>query len=143
MRLSHCQHARSKLFAVVPLFTSRLDPLAFSGDKRRRSKSTVLCCAQRNIDLRSRNLSIFLGTRNTGLTIGFLLVWRTTFAILRTPTRLVTTPLSLLEPNGSGCACARGMLRCKLACMLPPSSPDPRFASGAFAVAGNEGRNAR
>ena len=35
-------------------------------------------------------------------------------------------------------ACVRRMLRCKLACTLPPSSLDPRLASGAFAVAKDE-----
>ena len=38
-------------------------------------------------------------------------------------------------------ACVRRMLRCKLACLLPPSSLDPRLASGAFAVAKDEGRD--
>ena len=33
------------------------------------------------------------------------------------------------------------MLRCKLACVLPPSSLDPRLASGAFAVAKDEHRD--
>ena len=38
-------------------------------------------------------------------------------------------------------ACIRGMLRCKLAYKMPPSSLDPRLASGAFAVAKDEGRD--
>ena len=38
-------------------------------------------------------------------------------------------------------ACVRRMLRRKLACMLPPSSLDPRLASGTFAVAKDEGRD--
>ena len=36
-------------------------------------------------------------------------------------------------------ACVRRMLRCKLACILPSSSLDPRLASGGFAVAKDEG----
>ena len=38
-------------------------------------------------------------------------------------------------------ACVRRMLRCKLACIWPPSSVDPRLASGAFVVAKDEGRD--
>ena len=38
-------------------------------------------------------------------------------------------------------ACVPRMVRCTLACMLPPSSLDPRLASGAFAVAKDEGRD--
>ena len=34
----------------------------------------------------------------------------------------------------------RRMLRCKLACALPPSALDPRLAAGAFAVAKDENR---
>ena len=37
-------------------------------------------------------------------------------------------------------ACIRRMSRCNLACMLSPSSLDPRLASGAFAVAKDESR---
>ena len=38
-------------------------------------------------------------------------------------------------------ACVRIMLRCKVACTLPPSSLDPRLASGAFTVAKDECRD--
>ena len=38
-------------------------------------------------------------------------------------------------------ACVRRMPRCRLACTLPPSSLGPRLASGAFAVAEDEGRD--
>ena len=37
-------------------------------------------------------------------------------------------------------ACIRRMLHCKLVCILPPSSLDPRSASGDCAVAKEEGR---
>ena len=38
-------------------------------------------------------------------------------------------------------ACFRRLPWCRLACILPPSSRDPRLASGAFAVVENEGRD--
>ena len=38
-------------------------------------------------------------------------------------------------------ACVRRLPRCKLACVLPPSSVDSTSASGAFAVAKNENRD--
>ena len=38
-------------------------------------------------------------------------------------------------------ACVRRILRCKLACVLPPSSLDPRQDPGAFAVAKDENRD--
>ena len=40
-------------------------------------------------------------------------------------------------------ACVRKRLRCRLACILPPSSLDPRLASGSLAVAEDEGRDRR
>ena len=110
-----------------------------------------------NSSFQTQNLSIFHATQRTGPTdaslpsrlqkmssphasasllvlqlyrysIGFLPVWRTTFAFLRIPTRLVTQQQWL--------ACIRRM---QLACKLPPSSLDPRLVSGAFAVAKDEG----
>ena len=52
------------------------------------------------------------------------------FAIQRALSRLVTTPRPLLW-----LVCDRRLLRCRLACMLPPSSLDPRIAARAFALA--------
>ena len=105
-------------------FASRLDPLAFSGDKRGRSKAVFLLCSTEHRSL-IQNLSISHATQKSGPTdkplpsrpqkissplasvcplalqlyrcsTGFPHVWRTTSVILRTPTRLVTTPLSSL-----------------------------------------------
>ena len=68
-------------------------------------------------------------------------VWRTTFAILRIPTRLVTSPHSLLWPNNKGVLAFAVCDVANWACILPPSSLDPRLASRAFAVAKDEGRD--
>ena len=98
---------------------SRLDPLAFSGYKHGRSKA-LFRCAQRNIDLRSRTRQIIVRPRELGLrtsnirtmlsplvsaaplvlqscccSTGIPHAWRTIFATLRTPTRVVTIPHSL------------------------------------------------
>ena len=57
-------------------------------------------------------------------------MWRTTFAIPTTPTRLVTTPsLFAVTPTQW------------LACISPPSSLDPKLPSGAFAVAKDDSRD--
>ena len=49
-----------------------------------------------------------------------------------------TRGAQLLQSSGPRLA---SMLRCRLACVLPPSSLDPRLASGAFAVAKDENRD--
>ena len=92
---------------------SRFDPLAFS-DERGRSKALFsLCSAEHQLQI--QNLSIFHATRDnrkrhhpplasaSPLTLqlyhcstGFPHTWRTTFAIPRTPMRLVTTHRSSL-----------------------------------------------
>ena len=116
-----------------------------------------------------QNLSIFHATQNTGPTdkpslsrqqkisspltsasplvlqlhrcsTGFLPAWRTTFAIVRTPTRLVTTPLSLQGPNDNGVLAFEEWYVAIWVWPLPSSSLDPRLASGAFAVAKDENR---
>ena len=47
MRLSHCQRVRSDVVAAGAVLASRLGPLAFSGDKRSRSKTLLRNAAQR------------------------------------------------------------------------------------------------
>ena len=52
--MSDFQRARSEVFAVV-----RLDPLAFSGDKRRRSKALFFAVRNGTSHFQIQNLSIF------------------------------------------------------------------------------------
>ena len=88
-----------------------LDPLAFSGDKRDHSKALFSLCSTEH-PLQIQNLSIFHATKRAAPTDEkpqrqphmhqlprsrcIPRAWRMTCAILRTPTRLVTTPHSLL-----------------------------------------------
>ena len=119
-RLSHCWRARSEVFAVEPLQRAawtRWPSVVMS----QAAAKHCFRCAKRNI-----HVSLFfmrpgqLGLQTCHLpsrprkmspplvsvaplvpqfhrySIGFPHVWRAIFAILRTPTRLVTTPHSLL-----------------------------------------------
>ena len=143
---------------------SRLDPLAFNGDKCAAAKLCLsLCSTERPLQI--RNLSIFHVTQRTGPTdeilqrrpqktssplasarpfalqlyvcsIGFPPAWRTTLAILRGED---SSFFAVTQQQWR--ACVRRMLRCKLVCRLPSSSLDPRLASGSFAVAKDEGRD--
>ena len=120
MRLSHCQRARSAVFAVVPLWRAPWT----------RWPSVV-----------SKALfSAVHATQRIGPTDKPL------------PSRLqkISSPVAsaspLEDPDALGddssffAMCFR-MLRCKLACILPSSSLDPRLASGAFAVAKDDNRD--
>ena len=133
---------------------SRLDPLAFSGDKRDRSKAlfyavlngtsisdpepVTYSCDPENlrVDCKRDHLRSFV-LKLHRCWIGFPHVWRTIFAILRTPTRLVTTLHSLLWPNNSG---ALVFTECYVANCPPYCSPS---LSGSFSfgsVRGCEGQ---
>ena len=146
----------------VAAVAGRLDPLAFSGDSRGRSKALFsLCSTEQPSQIQNR--SIFHETQRTGpsdeilqrqprktsspLTsasplalqlyhhsTGFPHAWRTTSATLRTPTLGDDSSLFAVTQQPWR-ACVRRLLRCKLACILPPSSLNPRLASGVFAVA--------
>ena len=69
--------------------------------------------------------------------ICFPLLWRTT----EDPNALGDDSSFFAVTQQQRRACIRRMLRCKLARILPPSSVNPRLASGAFAVAEDESRD--
>ena len=103
---------------LVAALASRLDPLALSGEKRSSSKTQFFdvrngtsisdpepvnfSCDPENWDLRGNRERSPLATASPLVlqlyrySIGFPHVWCAIFAILRTPTRMVTTPHSLL-----------------------------------------------
>ena len=56
------------------------------------------------------------------------------------PSRLVTDSSFFAVTQQQWRACVRRMLRCRLACILPPSSLGPRLDSGAVPVAEDEDR---
>ena len=118
--LPACTHQSNCRGAAV---SSRLDLLTFSGDKRRAAKHCFSLCSTEH-PCQVQNLSGSHATQRMelakqppssrpqkilsplasvsprvlqlyGYSIGFRM-WRTTFTILRTPTRLMTTPHSLL-----------------------------------------------
>ena len=139
MRSSHYLRARGTIFAVVPHWRAAwIRWLSVVTSEASAKPCFSLCWTEH--PSQSQNLSNFHATQRTGPTdaslpsrlqqissphasasllvlqlyhysIGFPPVWRTTLEILRIPTGLVT-------------------IRCKLACVLPPSSLDPRLASG-------------
>ena len=124
VRLCQYQRARGEVFAVVPLQRAAWVCWQSVVVSEAAAKHCFSLCLTEH-QFQTQNLSIFHATQRTGPTdvshpsrlqktssplasvsvlrrqlyrysIGFLDVWRTIFAILRTPTRLVTTPHSLL-----------------------------------------------
>ena len=97
----------------------RLDPLAFSGDTRGRSKA-LFFAALNQFPRSCCNCTV------TGLA-SRMCVWRTIIAILRTPTRLVTNSLFFAVTQQQWRVCVRRMLYCKLGpayCHPPLWIPD-------------------
>ena len=122
--LSHCQRARSEVFAVVPLQRAAWTRWLSVVISEAAAKHCFSLCPTEH-PFQIQNLSMFHATQRIGLTdkpppsrlqkvssplasafslalqlyhcsIGFPDAWRTTSAIQRTPSRLVTTPHSLL-----------------------------------------------
>ena len=143
---------------------SRLDPLAFSGDKRGRSKALFHAVLDGTSISDTEPLKFSCDPEKAGLTaklpprqpqerssplasasllvlqlyrcsIGFPHVWRATLVNHEDSDALGDFAVTHQQWR----ACVRRMLRCKLACTLP--SLDPRFASGALAVAKDEDRD--
>ena len=165
VRLSPHQRARSKVFAVVPpwraawtrwlsvvisaaaakaMFIAVLngtalsspEPVSFSCDPE------SWACGQATSESTAKDIISLASVSPLALqlhrcSIGSLHACHTIFAILRTPTRFFSF-FAVTQQQWR--ACVRRMLRCKLACVLPSSSLDPRLTSGAFAVAKDEGR---
>ena len=138
-------------------FVSRLDPLAFRCDKLGRSKAPFFAVLNGGIYHRSRT-GHDLATQRSGrsderpqgqpqkpppppasdsslalhlyhCSSGFLHAARTTFANQSRRFILCCGPASVL------CGDVHKMLRCRLACISPPSSPDPKLAPESFAHA--------
>ena len=136
----------------VATLASRLDPLAFSGDKRGRSKALFFAVpdgtgildpepfkfscgpekglrtshirvGRKRLHLRSHQLSPLV-LQLYHCSTGFPHEWRTIFffATLRTPTRLVTTSSFCAVTQRKRRVCVRRTPRCKLSCILPSSS---------------------
>ena len=121
MRLSGCQGARSEGFAVVA--TDKPPP------SRPQKISSPLVSAS-PVVLQLHRCSI-----------GFPHAWRTISCKLEDADALGDDSSFFAVTQQQCRACGRRMLRCKLACVLPPSSFDPRLASGAFAVSKDEDRD--
>ena len=148
---------------------SRLDPLAISGDKHGRCKALFFAVLNGAAisDPESVRFSCdpenwFCGQATSESTAKDIISARISF-----PARAAILPLldwlpacvahdfcNPEDPDALGDdssffavtqqqwrPCLRRMLRCKLACVLAPSSLDPRLASGAFAVAKDENRD--
>ena len=145
---------------------SRLDPLASSGDKRGRCKALFYAvngtsisdpepvnfsCDPENWAYRqatsestakeiiSARIS-FPARAAFRCSIGFPLPWRATSRNPEDPDAHGDDSSFFAVTQQQWRACVRRMLRCTLACVLPPSL-DPRLASGAFAVAKDENRD--
>ena len=139
---------------------SRLDPLALRGDTRGRSKALIfavlngasftdpeLVMFSRNPEnlrtkyLRNNRKSHHLRPNQiprsrcncTHCSSGFLHAGRTTFANLRT--RRAWSRFFILRQSSGY---VHTTLRCWLACISPPSSPNPRLASEFFALVKDE-----
>ena len=151
MRVSHCQRARSKVFAV--------EALQRAAWTRWLSVCFQLCSTEH--PCQTQNMSIFHATQSTGPTDASL------GQHISFPVRAVIVPLldwlsasvahdfcNPEDPDALGDdfsfiavtqqhwrACFRRMLRCKLACRLPFSSLHHRLAPGAFAVAKDDNRH--
>ena len=142
-RLSHCQRARSEVFAVVPLQRAawtRWFSVVISEAAAKRC--SMLCSTE-------QNQSDFRATQRTWPTdkplpsrpkkisypqvsasplvlqlcrcsIGFPHVWRTTFCNPEDPDAHGDDSSFFVVAQQQWRACVRRMLRCKLACILPP-----------------------
>ena len=148
---------------------SRRDPLAFSGDKRGRSKALFYamlngtCISDPEpVRVSCDPESWAYGRSTSETTAKDIVSARISFLARAAILPLLDWLLSRVahdccnpeDPDALGDdssfssltqqqwrVCVRRMLRCGLACMLPPSSLVPRLASGAFAVATDEGRD--
>ena len=92
-----------------------------------------------------QNLYIFHATQRTGLADEpcFPQLWRSTFCNSEDLDAPCDESSFFAVTQQQWRACVRRMLCCKLACILPLSSLDPRLASGAFAVVKDEGSRER
>ena len=140
-------------------FANGLDPLAFRGDERGRCKALFCVVVNGTIGLRSRPCLFFTQPESTANDIIFP---RISFAARATvvpvldwlPACVADDFCNPEDHHALGDdssffavtqqqwrACVRRMVRCTLACVLPPSFLDPTVASGAFAVAKDENRD--
>ena len=155
---ARCNHeARAGTVTQTSCCLVRCVPLAFTVMTSAAQQSTVFRCAQRITHYRSRTCQIFMRPTDEILlrqpqrtssslpsvsplarqlyrcSVGFAHARRMIFAILRTPTRMVTTPTTVAYLYSQNVTLQLGL--------HVASSLDPRLASGAFAVAKDEGRD--
>ena len=163
--VAHFQRARSRASAVV-LTRRAASTQWLSVGTRAPKHRTYFCRAQRSIHRRSRTCPY--SNREMGIrtkhfrdncktrhlrsqpfpthvlhvyhcSTGYMSVWLMTTATLRTQMNLVTSLPSLPRCNNRGVlVCV--VLRCKLACAVPPTLLKPRLASRTFGVSKDESR---
>ena len=165
--MRHHQCARSEGFVVVPLQRAACTHIFSVIGEAGAKQCFSLCSTEQPSQI--QNQPEFRATQRTGPTgkplqsrpqkilsppvsvsplvlqlcrcwTGFQHAWRTIFCNSEDPNELGDDSTFFAVTQHQWRACVRRLLRCKLACVLPPSSLDFRSASGAFDVAKNENR---